>query len=201
MKTSLTTLIVAVAVMIAALPEPAAAQSGGSRGNSQFRGQRQPDNANRGGSPNFRLPGGFRPPWLRPGRPPEERPTPPPQEPELPDNDRIFVDGNAVDVEFAPGVPGKIQIRLAVNRNVTWWKGINITDADGRSVFLELQDRPGGATPYATFDRADFGGGRLSYVKIDFWKAKLLGVHTYIRSLGFNANTWTGYRVTLRWNE
>ena len=69
----------------------------------------------------------------------------------------------------------------------------------GKEKFLELQDAPSGSTAFARFDFADLTSD--GNVRIDFWKAKAFGVHTFMIRHTFPLEAMKGKDVTFTWRE
>ena len=70
--------------------------------------------------------------------------------------------------------------------NISWWKGLGVGRRDPT---LEVQDN----------NKVRCTDVAPAQVDLNFWKAKLLGVHTWIGSAALNLEGYGGHTVSLRW--
>jgi hypothetical protein len=109
-------------------------------------------------------------------------------------NGELF-DGDVINVTIQENAvdPATVEFVLEAADNVRWWKGINVPDGEGSSWEIWTQD--------------DTKSGRVSLwahqvhhgQKLEFRKAKALGVHTGMYRLGDLGRLNPGARVTFRW--
>jgi hypothetical protein len=92
--------------------------------------------------------------------------------------------------------PGLVQIRLSSDG--TWWKMVRMFDRTGREHRIEQEN--GGFVSNVSMIEMNTNtlGGTF---KVEFWKAKFLGVHTHMHTQTFNTADFDGYNVTLNWRE
>ena len=108
------------------------------------------------------------------------------------------VDGDLLEMLRArrQGEPNYVRIKLSSDG--TWWKMIRMFDKTGREHRIE-QENGGfvGNIDLIEIDTANLG----ATLTVQFWKAKLLGVHTHMHTQTFNKADFAGYGVTLNWRE
>jgi hypothetical protein len=109
---------------------------------------------------------------------------------------KFQIDGDRVTMHVANGVSSKVRIALSED-GADWWRAIQVVDKNGRKMMIERQDGIASTTNVLQLDRSRFD----SEIRIEFWKAKLLGVHTYITSETFRVNDFVGKTVTFTWYE
>ncbi len=109
---------------------------------------------------------------------------------------KFQVDGDRVTMTVANGVAKKVRISLSEN-GADWWRGIKVIDKNGNKMLLERQEGLASSTNVLQLDRGRFD----STIKIEFWKAKLFGAHTYMTSETYNLNDFLGKTVTFTWYE
>jgi len=79
----------------------------------------------------------------------------------------------------------------------TWWKGIAVVDKNGRKTWIERQDGS-----YLTTDTIEMSRNRFgNEVKVEFWKAKFLGVRTYMQTWNYPTDQLVGRQISFLWNE
>ena len=107
----------------------------------------------------------------------------------LPDKDRISVQfsGHTTD--------GNIQITLTAAPNVTWWKSVGLWSSIQKT-FVEAWTQDGHKTTTITVSPADVLDPNNIFLV--FKKAKILGVHTNIYTLG-RIDRLIGNNVTFSW--
>ena len=103
------------------------------------------------------------------------------------------VDGNEVQSSWAQSQSGKTEFCLEASTNVSWWKGIKVFDSQNRNIGL-MVTQDDSRLNCMTFDNSQLVGGKL-----EFWKAKGFGVHTYVETLAINHNNINGKKVTIHW--
>ncbi len=94
------------------------------------------------------------------------------------------------------GDANQVQFALQAASSITWWKALEVGD---RKTFVETQDTDRGPNKSPTYSLSDFGAG--STLPLSFWKAKGLGVHTYLETKTFNKSDLGGYLTTFYWNN
>jgi len=83
--------------------------------------------------------------------------------------------------------PGGSTVSLCLELvNITWWKGLGVGQTEPT---LEVQDN----------NKVRCTDVAPAQVDLNFWKAKLLGVHTWIGSAALNLEGYGGHTVSLRW--
>lgn len=115
----------------------------------------------------------------------------------------IDVDGDRVQIRrVASRFPGRIHIKL--NSDNEWWKMLRVIDRNGLSYSVEQMNgryrtEAGNQRKMSSIsiDSKDLG----DTFKLEFWKAKFLGVTTYIRSETYRKQDFVGRVVTFNWRE
>ena len=108
------------------------------------------------------------------------------------------VDGDLLEIlrSGRKGRPGQVQLKLSSDG--TWWKMIRMFDKSGREHKIEQEN--GGFV--SNVDLIEISAASLGETfKVEFWKAKLLGVHTHMHTQTFNRSDFDGYIATLNWRE
>lgn len=117
----------------------------------------------------------------------------------------IYVDDNhdQIQIKFEELESNNItQFVLAFDPSISWWKGIKVKNQQGQEIFLlEPAGDPGKGNnksiegipfPYIIFGET---------VTIEFWKAKVLGVHTYVGETTLKLSEFKGQKITVRWQN
>ena len=109
----------------------------------------------------------------------------------------IQVDGDRVKIlPIAGGKPGKIQIKL--DADGTWWKMLRVFDKNGHANYIEQE----GGRYLNKKDVIEIDGSNLDVTfKIEFWKAKFLGVHTHMMTEIYRKQDFVGRVVKFIWKE
>lgn len=108
------------------------------------------------------------------------------------------VDGDRVKIlsTSAGGVRGKIKIRLDADGD--WWKMIRAFDKNNN--YKSIEQENGGYKNRV--EEIEFDTNALNdRFKLEFWKAKLLGVHTHMMTENFHKADFDGKVVTFVWQE
>ncbi|MCI0490049.1 MAG: hypothetical protein L0229_25940 [Blastocatellia bacterium] len=106
----------------------------------------------------------------------------------------IYVDGDRVQVleTNRGGEPGKVKIKL--DADGTWWKMLKVNDDN----LIEQQDGAYvGDKDTIVINSSDLG----ETFNLEFWKAKLFGVHTYIKTETYRTEDFEGRVVRFVWKE
>jgi hypothetical protein len=93
------------------------------------------------------------------------------------------------------GDVNQVQFALMVASDITWWKALEVGN---RLVFLETQDQQRGPVKSPQYPLTTFIG---SSVPLSFWKAKGIGVHTYLETKQFSKSDLAGYLTTFTWHN
>jgi hypothetical protein len=94
------------------------------------------------------------------------------------------------------GKPGKVQIKL--DADGTWWKMLRVFDKNGRANYIEQE----GGRYLNNKDVIEIDSRNLdSTFKLEFWKAKLLGVHTYLMTEVYRKQDFEGRAVKFIWKQ
>ncbi len=109
---------------------------------------------------------------------------------------RFQVDGDRLTMHVAGGVPDKVRIALSED-GADWWRAIQVVDKNGAKMMIERQEGLASTSNVLQLDKSRFG----SEFKIEFWKAKFLGVHTYMTSETYRLNDFLGKTITFTWYE
>lgn len=107
----------------------------------------------------------------------------------------LNVDGNEVVETLDPlsyGMVRQFEVYFSASDKVSWWKGIKIFDKNGKEYLMTTQDNDRGPKKM-TFNVDDFG----HEIKIEFWKAKVFGAHTLVRT--YYVTRLPAYRYTYKW--
>lgn len=106
-------------------------------------------------------------------------------------------DHDVIVASIARNVVGVSGVRITLSRapNVTWWKGFALINAQGQPIrgIAGSQDADGGVE--RDFSVAEVAGA----VRLELWKAKLLGVHTHTYTLTDLAPLGPGTVVDFYW--
>ena len=105
----------------------------------------------------------------------------------------LIARGNEDQSALTQSQSGKTEVCLEASSNVSWWKGIKVFDTQGKNIGLMVtQDQS--RLNCMTFDNSQLAGGKL-----ELWKAKGFGVHTYVETLALNHSNINGKKVTIHW--
>lgn len=108
------------------------------------------------------------------------------------------VDGDRVKIysTTAGGISGKVQIKLDADGN--WWRMLRLIDKNGNHKNIEQEN--GGYVNRK--DVIELNANELGNTfKLEFWKAKFLGVHTHMLTEIFRKEDFSGRVVTFIWQE
>ncbi|CAN8076601.1 unnamed protein product [Agarophyton chilense] len=109
----------------------------------------------------------------------------------IPSDGHIWVDGMKVLITTSSGTSGTIQFRLRYPKDA-WWKGVWIQDSYQRELG-SIESSGEGPVYSEKFPRNRFE----SRVYLDWWKAKFLGVHTWVFCGWMDANEVDGKIVDI----
>jgi hypothetical protein len=90
--------------------------------------------------------------------------------------------------------PGQVQYVLTAGPNVTWWKGIRVTDKAGKVLASDFTQDAKHRTAMLTVGKAAVTNGAY----IIFSKAKTFGVHTDMYTVPIPPAD-LGYRIDINW--
>src|SRR5262245_22493863 len=117
----------------------------------------------------------------------------------VPVNGSFTVDGNNVIRTSQDQIESIfIQFSLETAPAILWWKGVKIFDVNNQMIsLLANEDRDHGPdlSPKFTLDR--FG----EQIKVEIWKAKLLGVHAHVATVFFQTIECFGKLTRLTWEN
>ncbi|MBT8185947.1 MAG: toll/interleukin-1 receptor domain-containing protein [Eudoraea sp.] len=88
-----------------------------------------------------------------------------------------------------------IRFSLSTAYDIHWWKAIKVFDKRGMISLLSAQDDDHGPKQSHLINFSDFG----NEIKIEFHKAKTLGVHTHVDTKKFPASQVKGSEVCFTW--
>ncbi len=115
----------------------------------------------------------------------------------------IDVDNNSDDViESFSGQPflsaKKVRFSLSTASGVKDWKGLKVFDKNGKELcILETNGDNHGPVKSKDFDITQFG----EKITIEFWKAKIAGVHTHVGTTQVDSNSCKGQEVSYKWKD
>ena len=108
----------------------------------------------------------------------------------------IQVDGDRVKILTAAGSPGKIKIKVSADGS--WWKMLRVYDKNNRANWIEQED----GLYVNKKDVIEIDSSALNDTfKLEFWKAKLFGVHTHIMNETYRKLDFDGKIITFVWRE
>jgi hypothetical protein len=110
----------------------------------------------------------------------------------------IQVDGDRVKILTINdgGKPGKVQIKL--DADSTWWKMLRVYDKNGRTNYVEQEN----GRYLNKKDVIEIDSKNLNDTfRLEFWKAKLFGVHTYIMTEIYRKQDFEGRVIKFVWKE
>ena len=109
-----------------------------------------------------------------------------------PDNDTLLF-------SVKDGKAGKITFCLSTARDVTWWKGIKIFGNNTSTTIglIATQDQDHGPS-CRTIATGEFQEGAS---RLEFWKAKSLGVHSDIVHYKFTPSQYHGKTLDFLWQK
>jgi hypothetical protein len=110
----------------------------------------------------------------------------------------IQVDGDRVKILRVTdgGAPGKIRIKLSADG--TWWKMLRAFDKNNRANYIEQENgRFVNKKDVFEIDSKDLN----DTFKLEFWKAKLFGVHTHIMTETYRKLDFDGQVITFVWRQ
>jgi len=115
----------------------------------------------------------------------------------------IQVDGDRIEIRKAAS-GFRNQIRIKLDADNPWWKMLRVVDKNGLAYSVEQMNgryRTEAGNPrrmsYISIESKDLD----NTFKLEFWKAKFLGVTTYIRSETYRKQDFVGRVVTFNWND
>lgn len=88
-----------------------------------------------------------------------------------------------------------IRFSLSTAHDINWWKGIKVFDKRGMISLLSTQDDDNGPKQSPLIDISDFG----DEIKIEFYKAKTLGVHTHVDTIKLPTSKMNRFEVSFTW--
>ena len=88
-----------------------------------------------------------------------------------------------------------IRFSLSTTYDISWWKTIKVFDKRGMISLLSTQDDDHGPKQSPLINISDFG----NEIKIEFYKAKTLGVHTHVDTHKIPASQIRGLDVSFTW--
>jgi hypothetical protein len=92
--------------------------------------------------------------------------------------------------------PSTLTVALRSGREITWWKGIKVFGSDSIELgLLETQDSTHGPISI-TLNLGEFTPGQA---RLEFWKAKLFGVHTDVAHYTFDPEPFAGQTLNFSW--
>ena len=93
--------------------------------------------------------------------------------------------------------PGTLTVVLRTGPAISWWKGIKVFGNNSWFAIglLETQDRSHGPIT-VTLSLQDFVPGQA---RLEFWKAKLFGVHTDVAHYTFDPEPFAGQTLNFSW--
>jgi hypothetical protein len=119
------------------------------------------------------------------------------------------VDGDRIRVLKAGSI-SQGKFRILLDSDSSWWKMLRVIDKNGL-VYSIAQQNGRLSVMIGNETRMFVPNGNSSleieltnldeFVKIQFWKAKFLGAHTYITSETFRARDLEGAEVTFNWRD
>lgn len=110
---------------------------------------------------------------------------------ELPDDHDVIV------ASITRNVVGVSGVRIALGRapNVSWWKGFALINAQGQPIRGIAGGQDADAAAERDYSVAEVAGA----VRLELWKAKLLGVHTHTYTLTSLAPLTPGSVIEFHW--
>ena len=109
------------------------------------------------------------------------------------------VDNDTISLNVVRGEPGAVRICLSTARSISWWKGVQIFGAyPGPTIGLLAttdQDHGPACRSIPLDDLLDSGS------VLEFWKAKMFGVHTYIQGFTFKPSDYAGKELDFVWKS
>ncbi|ACB53476.1 unknown [Crocosphaera subtropica ATCC 51142] len=110
-------------------------------------------------------------------------------------NSYFRVDGNQLSSTVQPLQNSNVtQFCLQASSNVSWWKGLKILDSQGKQISLIVTENDSRLSCTPNIQNSRLAGG-----KIEFWKAKTFGAHTYMDSARIDVNQVKGKKITINW--
>ena len=110
----------------------------------------------------------------------------------------IQVDGDRVKIfsTMEGGESGKIKIKLDADSN--WWKMLRVIDKRGN--YHNIEQENGGYVNRVEMIEINTSGLDNRF-KLEFWKAKFLGVHTHMMTETYRKEDFAGRVVTFIWRD
>ncbi|MEZ5345533.1 MAG: hypothetical protein R2681_08265 [Pyrinomonadaceae bacterium] len=108
------------------------------------------------------------------------------------------VDGDRVKILSTTdgGINGKVRIKLDADGD--WWRMLRLIDKNGN--YKNIEQENGGYVHRK--DVIEISVSELNDTfKLEFWKAKLFGVHTHMMTERFHKDDFSGRVVTFIWQE
>jgi hypothetical protein len=93
------------------------------------------------------------------------------------------------------GDKNSIRFSLSTAYDINWWKAIKVFDKRGMISLLSTQDDDNGPKQSPLIDISDFG----DEIKIEFHKAKTLGVHTHVDTIKLPTSEMNKFEVSFTW--
>jgi len=88
-----------------------------------------------------------------------------------------------------------VRFSLSTASDINWWKAIKVFDKRGMISLLSTQDDDHGPKQSPLINISDFG----DEIKIEFHKAKTLGVHIHVDTKKLPASQLRGFEVSYTW--
>ena len=107
-------------------------------------------------------------------------------------------DGDEVEFYVShDSAPGTLTVALRSGLNIEWWKGIKVFGSDNSIEIglVETENRSRGPST-VTLKVGEFNPGQA---RLEFWKAKLFGVHTDVAHYTFDPEAFAGQTLNFSW--
>lgn len=88
-----------------------------------------------------------------------------------------------------------IRFSLSTAHDINWWKAIKVFDKRGMISLLSTQDDDHGPKQSPLINISDFG----NEIKLEFYKAKTLGVHTRVDTKKISTSQIKGSEISFKW--
>jgi hypothetical protein len=103
-------------------------------------------------------------------------------------------DQDKLQLSLSPGQEDSITFCLSTTRGISWWKGVKLFGGQGPTLgLLATTDNDHGPS-CRTIPLSEWVEGES---KLELWKAKAFGVHTYIATYTFSPKAYAGQRIDL----
>lgn len=117
------------------------------------------------------------------------------EDPTAPIDESLTVDGRKVTIVSAPGGTAD-HATIKFNTDVAWWAGVKTFDRTGKGWLIEKVE---GKYNPATRTISQPIDSPPKEVKLEFWTAKALGVHTHMATKKVIRERFDGRVVTINW--